>query len=384
MKQQLRTYLPDFIKPALRLLRYSKERRKWVRERFIKKEQDRLLPLHYDKNVKSLIVFFALGSDWATGKDEISGGILSIVSVCEETAKLADVHKSETIMCTMNNAHLLLQHEKFENNTLVYRFGQLVNYFTQLSSLVIHIPEMLAENFLNGLTATDKQWLSAIPRLHINVMNQNIRLMPAPAAFVRLKQLAATVTITTAHSKYCNPHYRSYFGVPIHKLSVWISPEQYAFTEWRSKENLLVVSPDKHPMKEEIMAMLQTVPGLKVQIIQNLTYKEYKSVVSRAKWTLTFGEGLDGYFIEPVFSGAIAFAVYNEDFFTPDFETLPTVYDSFDRLKQEMVSKMSALDNEVAFEPIQKEQFSLCARYYSKATYVNNIIAFYKGEFTYA
>ena len=366
------------------MVRYRNERRKWVRERIIKKEQDRLLPLHYKTNVEKLIVFFALGADWATGKDEISGGILSIVSICEETARLREVHGAETIMCTMNNAHLLMKHEKFENNTSVFRFSQLPAYFTQLSSLVIHVPEMLTEIFINGLSATNKKWLSAISQVHINVMNQNIRLMPPPAVFGTLRQLAARVTITTAHTKYCNLHYRNYYGVPIHKLSVWISPEQYQFSEWAQKENLLIASPDKHAMKEEILQMLKAEPGLTVQVIQNLTYQEYKSVVSRAKWTITFGEGLDGYFIEPVFSGAIAFAVYNEEFFTPDFEALPTVYNSFDLLKQNIRAQMKALDNEVAFKVCQQEQFALCAKYYSKATYVNNIVAFYKGEFTYA
>jgi len=67
-------------------------------------------------------------------------------------------------------------------------------------------------------------------------------------------------------------------------------------------------------MKEAVLGELKQVAGLSVQIIRNLTYDQYKSLVSRAKWALTFGEGLDGYFIEPVFSGAIAFAVYNEQF----------------------------------------------------------------------
>ena len=62
----------------------------------------------------------------------------------------------------------------------------------------------------------------------------------------------------------------------------------------------------------------------------------FKKVISEAKWALTLGEGLDGYFIEPIFSGAIGFSVYNSRFFTEDFESLETVYSDYDELIKKM------------------------------------------------
>jgi hypothetical protein len=383
MSLKNRSYIPTFIKPFLRLIRYRNERKKFLREIGIRKQQDELLKKNYKRSTPNLIIFLAIGSDWFTGKDEISGGIISIVSVCSETAALKEIHHAETIMCTINKAHLLLKHEKFENNINVYRFSQLKNYFANLSSLIIHIPEFLSESFIQTLTSADLKWLNKISVVHINVMNQNIRLMPEPPFFGRLKQFAQRVTITTAHTQYCNAHYRNYFAVPIHKLSVWMSPEQYQFTKWADKENLLVVSPDTHVMKETVLQKLAVVPGLTIQIIQNLTYQEYKKLVSRAKWALTFGEGLDGYFIEPVFSGAIAFAVYNENFFTLDFEGLKTIYATYNLLEEKIITDMILFDEENLFKIYQKEQFDLCAFYYSRTQYIKNIAAFYKGEYTY-
>ena len=127
---------------------------------------------------------------------------------------------------------------------------------------------------------------------------------------------------------------------------------------------------------------LAAIPGLRVQVIQNLTYEQYKAVISRAKWAITFGEGLDGYIIEPVFSGAIGFAVYNDEFFTPDFKTLPTVYDSYDTLLKKIADDMKALDNATDFENYQRTQFNSCAAHYSQDTYRKNIEAFYKGNYT--
>jgi hypothetical protein len=68
----------------------------------------------------------------------------------------------------------------------------------------------------------------------------------------------------------------------------------------------------------------------------------------RAKWSLTFGEGLDGYFAEPVWSGGVAFAVFNDRFFTPAFAELETIYPSWAALMQRMPLDLQRLDEPVA------------------------------------
>ena len=384
MKGRIGKISPQFLKQAYRLIRYRNEWKKFVREIGIRKKQDKLLADRYNPEVKKLVVFVVGGGDWETGKDTISGGIISIVSLCEETAAISDRHGAATIMCTMNEGHLLLKHEMFENKTAVFRFSQLPAYFRSVREIIIHIPEFLVTIFFEGLTKKDKAWLGAIEGLHINVMNQNIRLMPGPTVIEEIKSISPKVTITTAHQKYCTPEFRDTFGVPIHKFSVWISPEQYRFKTWEEKENLIIVSPDQHPMKEEILSHLSEVPGLDVQIIRNLTYEQYKELISRAKWSLTFGEGLDGYLIEPVFSGAIGFAVYNEQFFTPDFKDLETIYSSFEQMKENILADMKRLDKKEKFAAYQKKEFDLCAAHYSKDQYRKNIVAFYENRYTYA
>ena len=283
----------------------------------------------------------------------------------------------------MNKEHLLLKHENFENSTWVFRFCQLKKYFTNLSSIMIHIPELMVSSFETNLTTQDINWLIKIPQISINVMNQNILLMPDRRFIRNLKKLASQVTITTAHTRYCNAEYRNYFEVPLHKLSVWISPEQYQFIQWSEKDDLIVVSPDPHPKKAQVLNKLSKIANLRVQIIQNLTYQEYKKLISTAKWTLTFGEGLDGYFIEPVFSGAIAFAIYNEYFFTSDFKSLKTVYENIETMLSMLNTDIVTLDSLNEFATYQQHQYNLCAKYYSKTEYKKSIAEFYKGEYTF-
>ena len=114
-----------------------------------------------------------------------------------------------------------------------------------------------------------------------------------------------------------------------------------------------------------------------------MTYEQYKQTISRAKWALTFGEGLDGYFIEPVFSGSISFSVYNASYFTVDFKDMPTVYESYDAMSQRICRDITSLDSEPAYTNYNSRLFDLCHRYYNYGDYVRNLEAFYRKDYTF-
>ncbi len=83
---------------------------------------------------------------------------------------------------------------------------------------------------------------------------------------------------------------RNKLGFPLHKLSVYVSPEKYIRKTYEEKDNLLIGSPDPSTHKTEILKTIQTnFPTLKTKIIKNMTYEQYKETISRAKWALTFG-----------------------------------------------------------------------------------------------
>ncbi len=378
----MRSYLPSFLKSVLRFLIYKQQRKKVLREISIRKEQNRLIK-QFDSSAKKLIVFLVGGADWNVGRDLISGGAISIVSLCEETNKLKQIHDAEVIMATFPGQHLLIKHTQFENNTTVFRFSQLQTFFKEAEEILFHLPEFMCSYFIEKINGKEKKWVNKISQVNINILNQNVLLMPNLEVIQLLKKNYKQVTISTAHDKYCNQEFRKLYNVPLHKLSVWISPEQYIFKRWNEKENIILLSPDKHATNDEIIRLLKSIEGLKVQVIQDLTYKQYKALVARAKWSLTFGEGLDGYLIEPVFSGAIAFAIYNEQFFTPDFADLRTIYSNINLLKENIIFDIQSLNNELNYKEYQQEQYSLCALYYNKEKYIKNIIAFYRHEYSY-
>ncbi len=375
-------YWPSFVKSLARFIVYKAERRRFFREPAIVRQQNDLIRQH-DEKARKLILFMIAGADRETGSDKISGGTISIVSLCEESARLKHIHGAEVLLCTFPGDFLLLKHTQFKNDSTVFRFGQLPAYFKDVRDVLIHIPEYLCSYFIKTYNAGEMHWVQQIANVRFNILNQNIQYMPPVEDVKWLREHARQVTITTAHQQYCNTHYRNLYGVPLHKFSVWISPEKYFFREYPQKENMIIVSPDDHPMRETVLQKLATVKGLEIVVIRNLSYEQYKQTISRAKWALTFGEGLDGYIIESVFSGAIGFAVYNEDFFTKDFKDLPTIYDSYDDLLEHITVDIAKLDAQPVFKQHHQPLFDICASLYSQDEYKNNISQYYQQRYTY-
>ena len=347
----------------------------------IRRSQAKLMRGNYPPNIKRLIVFFPPGYG-----DIVDGGTLSVSSIYEETMNLKHIHGAEVIMCNMPGYPSLLKYTKFENRNYIYNFSQVLSYFLNLQNLMIHIPGGLIHLFLSNISNEDRSSLTKIKDVHINIMLQNILLLEllGPMEYINeLKQLGK-LTCTTAHEQYSTTEIRGKLEIPLHKLGVWVSPEQYSRKTYNEKEALMIVSPDRHPKKSEVLSLLSgQFPQLRIQIIQNLTYEEYKEVISRAKWAVTFGEGLDGYFLEAIFSGGVSFSVYNSKFFTQDFKSLRTVYDNYDIMLEKLCSDIRNLDNEVNYTGYHNEQYDLICKYYDYKKYVNNLELFYKGEYTY-
>ena len=82
-------------------------------------------------------------------------------------------------------------------------------------------------------------------------------------------------------------------------------------SSFRSKKTLIAISPDTRPEKAEIVRRIAgALPDHKIIEIRKMTYQQYKEVIRDAKFMFTFGEGLDGYFVELIFSGAVAMAIF--------------------------------------------------------------------------
>jgi hypothetical protein len=325
-------------------------------------------------DARRLIVFLVPGYDCPVG------GVLSIAAIYRETKALQNLHGSKVAMCTMPGDPPLLKYTWFKNRNYLLDFETLLKRCRNLEYLLIHVPEY-AVNHLSEWLGSHSSNLKA-KDIHFNVLIQNIDVLQGqdPKA---LKHFGK-VTCTTAHEAYSNAETREALGVSLHRLSVCNGPELYTVSDYTKKQPLLMVSHDKHPLKEKVLLKIQqALPSLRIQVIQNLTWENYCEVASSTKWSLTFGEGLDGYFSDPVFSGGVAFAVYNERFFTPPFAKLESVYPSWEVLMDRITNDLKRLDEPVAYERCWREAWNLLSEIYSTERFRENLSAFYRGEYTF-
>jgi hypothetical protein len=348
-----------------------------IRERsIIIAKQDKLLNTIFSAKTTKLILFIVPG--W----NGVNGGIMSICSLASVSVSLKEEHGSEVIITTPPKSPPFLKFTMFENPFTIFRFDQILSYFRNLDKFIIHIPEMCTADFLKRLSAREKRELRSIPNLQINIMNQNIWLMPGREVIAQLKELTSNITCTTAHRKYCTYENSRNYGIPFHLFSA-SNLTRYYYAPFSKKENIVVCSHDIHEMKEKILdQIINTHEEISIRRVENMPYEEYKRLIYRAKWVITFGEGLDGYFVEAIRSGAIPFAVYNEDFFSDRFKNLPNVYQSYDEMLARISEDISMIGKPTTFKALSRQLIELDKLEYNDEEYKENIRRFYRKEYT--
>ena len=207
-----------------------------VRVSEIKAIQRRRLSRYDASKTKRLIVILTLD------RDIVDGGVL-INSIYNETCKLKPLIHAEVVMCTVPGGTPLLRYTKFQNHSELFTFLGVLSHFRFCERILVHIPEIYVEHFAaycstgRCLQKTDKT------TFQFNILLQNIDFMPSKVSIEVLKRLGS-VTCTTAHEAYSNHKTQERLGCPVHKLSTYVSPEQYSCRTYSEKESLMVVSPD--------------------------------------------------------------------------------------------------------------------------------------------
>lgn len=341
-------------------------------------------------DTKKLILFFV-----PSGTDRINGGILSICTIYNVVKNLKEIHGCDVIASFLPaKSETDYKYRKFSNDMIIYTFKEIEKYFKELDFAEIHIPDVMisAFNKENKRMKPFFKWIENVKDVKINLLNQNDLFMPSIEKIDALKRLFPNTTMTMAHRKYATIEKRNQYGVPLHLFSAWLSPTPYKRRNFAEKENLVIYSPDKIQWipnsstltKEEILANLKSkLPDYKFVEIKNMKYDTYKEYASKAKFVVTFGEGLDGYFIETIFSGGISFAVYNEIFFTKDFENLPSLYTSFDEMNEKLAADIKHFDQEIYFKENQDQLDAIINKMYSFDMLKNNVKQYYLHNFDF-
>lgn len=345
------------------------------------------------KNSKKIIILLF------PDDDSVNGGILSLASIYNELVSFKYLHHCDVIAATYPyySNSVFLEFSKFKNNVLVFDFKKVLRKIKEIKELHIHIPELYVKQFVESFekewTSNDKNKLLIIDKLHINILNQNDMLMPEFKFIEKIKELVTKdITMTMAHKKYATIDKRNEYNVPLHYLSARTNQTSYKVNNYINKENIILFSPDElsrlnidyHLTKNDLISKLETaLPKYKIIVIENLTYEEYKDLVARSMFMITFGEGLDNYLIETILSGGISFAIYNEKFFTKDYLDIPTLYSSVDELFNNLIFDIKKLDNREIFDEYNAISREVVEREYSYRKYRNRVENYLLGNYDF-
>jgi O-antigen/teichoic acid export membrane protein len=338
-----------------------------VRQLLLRRRQAAFL-LRNLENRRRAIVFLV------PGVDDVNGGIMAIVSHVAESARMSDIHQAQVHLCTLPHGFTLMRYSKFVNSATLVSFDLLLTALESDALVHVNVPEVYVEEFLKWSLPI----LSAQPghRFSFNIMLQNIDFVPSRESVDSLRK-AGPVTVTTAHKAYAGRQTSEQLGCPVWHWSVWVSPEKYTRLEYERKEKLIVYSPDEHPLSGQVLRALRAeLPDYRFVRIWDFTYEQYKQLISRARFSITFGEGLDGYFVEPILSGSIGCAVFNQRFFTQSYRGLPFVFDDWAHLERELPRMIRDIDGPT-FVSAQAIQYRMIAREYSYAEYQQNLRRYY-------
>jgi hypothetical protein len=325
---------------------------------------------------KRLIVVLTPGYDWR------KGGIISIATIYRQIGLIRDLHRASVALCSVPGEPLLAKYTWFKNRNYILDLESVLDSCRRLDYFQLHIPAYAVNQVSSWLNSPSGARLRDIPEVHFNILLQNIDVIEGRPLSGLMP--FGRVTCTTAHEAYTSAAFREALGVTLHRLGVYNGPEDYSPTPYQEKEPLLVVSHDEHPLKARVLEHIaRTNPNLKIEVVHNISYEEYRELIGRAKWSLTFGEGLDSYFAEVAWSGGVPFAVFNNRYFTPAFAKLQTLYPSWEILLAKMPFDLQRLDEPIRYDRCWREIYDLLNTLYGKERFRANLRAFYRGEYTF-
>jgi hypothetical protein len=320
----------------------------------------------------TLVIFFNVMLN------RVAGGMMAIDRFVYHSEKLGKKNNFTIAQSGFPFCFTCGKNKFYEWHTPIVDFAYIVKYLRP-KKLLLNIPEYYCSEYINSLSAAMLRWLYDIPDLRINILDQNNELMPAQYQVNGLKTLAnGKLTITTAHEKYCSGEMSKKYSCPMYQLTPFMP--DFHRSSFNEKENIIVVSCDTHSMRTKVIEkIMREFSNYKIVTVRNMNFEEYKKIISRAKFTVSFGEGWDGYFIEPYLSNSIGITVRHPKYFPGGFKNVPTVYDSWSDLYAKIVGDIKRWGScESIYCAIQKDVESEIHKFVNNERSEKDLEAFYE------
>lgn len=339
------------------------------------------------KAAKKLVVFFEITPY------RICGGQMSIFSLCKYSKEILH-DDTAVLMSTIPGKYTYSHNNFFENNIDVCRWEQIRELLKEKQHVILHIPEVdiihpeTGEEVMYNALRDDFELLKSIPDLHINIMHQNIELMPPREKFSWLYSLTDNITITVGHKASATQQVCDDLAAPMHLWPAYYDLGKLKKIPLQKKEKLILLSADLQRTtlnsKIEFIKKINTA-GYRVFIILNLKFQDFMRLSAAATAVVTFGEGFDGYLNNPPQTGTLSFAVYNDEFFpSKKWKTLPNIYSSYDEMMEHFVDDIQEFTtNEALYTDTISTHVKWLDELYNKNEYINRLRLFYKKAYDF-
>lgn len=313
----------------------------------------------------------------------ITGGMLSIDRFIEHSKKIANEKGFDLVLSNIPLNNACITNPYYEHSIEPIDFKYITQY-CKPEKLLLNIPEAYVPHFILEMTKEEYLWLWSIKELHINILNQNVDYMPPQHFIEKLRTICNNnLTITAAHEKYATKTYEYLYKCPVYLLTPFL-PEFY-YKDVSMKKKQIVLSPDIIEERNTIITLLQKyLPEYKLITVKKMKLEDYKDLISSSKYAITFGEGYDGYFIEPYLSGSVAFSVLNTRFFPKNFKEMPTIYSSWNDMEEKLIKDIKNLDmNDELYSKINREMIEEIRKYTNNKQSEKNLNELYERFLEY-
>jgi hypothetical protein len=340
--------------------------------------QDITFPRHVE-NAESLFVVIV------PEHNTMSGGIYSFFSIAKAAYNLRHKHNYAIVLMTRPNTYDLtyLRQGNFRNSEDVFRFSQ-VTRCKNVKELYLHIPEYAAPSFVASLTSEQREYLLSRDRLYINILNQKIELMPDKQEFEDLRALADELTQSVAHHAYFTQAHADHYDLPTLLLPPYTDLSAYEPIGRGEKQKLIIYSPDESRHREPVLKVLrERLPDYQLLEIQGITFDRFMELATRCLFSISFGEGFDGYVAQPIHQGGIGLAVYRSEYFPSEkLREFPNFFSSEQDMVDNIVARIRSLErDEALYARTNQAMIEVYGRLYSKDDYVRRIEKLLKREF---
>lgn len=334
-----------------------------------RRAQDLLVPMEL-LNTRKLVVFVV------PEHNAMSGGIYSIFSIAEHVRRSKRRHGYDVIVMTRSNPQneTYLRNTAFRNSETVFNLEQL-RLFANVSDLQLHIPEYATVEFVRYLSQDLLNYVTSRDTVHINILNQNTRLMPEADRFRDLRRIADTIGQSVSHHAYFGQKFADYYNLPSLLLPAYTDLTPYPPSRFEEKQNLIIYSDDKANYRGPVMRQLARLKDYKLVKICDMTFDRYMEYATNCRFSVSFGEGFDGYVAQPIYQGGIGLALYTDEFFPDDsYCQFDNFFSSEEEMIEQIVPTIRRLEaDQAAYEELNRQLRAKWDELYDYDDYVARI-----------